>query len=131
MKIFGGLLLLVSLAWAEPGNVTRPAPSIFDYRQELTLSPQQIKDIKQAVRDLVDSSEKQTRRIQQLDLEYRQMLQREVPLEEAHAKLLEIERARTEWRYNDLKASYRILEILTAEQKKKWRQLKTKPKAEV
>ena len=126
MKTFLLALFLTSLAWAQPGKVTRPTPSIFDYRQELSLTPEQIKEIKQAVRELMDSSQKQTKRIQQLDLEYRQMLQKDTPLEQAHAKLLEIERARTDWRYNDLKASYRILEILSAEQKAKWRQLKAK-----
>ena len=126
MKPFLLALFLISLAWAQPGNVTHPTPSIFDYRQELSLTPEQIKEIKQAVRELMDSSQKQTKRIQQLDLEYRQMLQKDTPLEQAHAKLIEIERARTDWRYNDLKASYRILGILSAEQKAKWRQLKAK-----
>jgi len=126
MKTFLLALFLINLAWAQAGNVTRPTPSIFDYRQELSLTPEQIKEIKQAVRELMDSSQKQTRRIQQLDLEYRQMLQKDTPLEQAHAKLIEIERARTDWRYNDLKASYRILGILSPEQKTKWRQLKAK-----
>ncbi|MBT9583420.1 hypothetical protein IV102_08720 [bacterium] len=112
-------LFLIRLAWAQPGNVTRPTPSIFDYRQELALTPEQIKEIKQAVRELMDSSQKQTRRIQQLDQEYRQMLRQDTPLEQAHTKLIEIEKARTDWRYNDLKASYRILGILSPEQKTK------------
>ena len=126
------LLLALLLTWAacaEPGKLTGSQPaSIFDYRQELQLSAQQIKEIKDTVRGLIAHSEKQTQRIQQLDVEYRQLLRQDVPLEQAHAKLLEIERARTEWRYDDLKASYRILEILTPDQKKKWREIKAKLK---
>jgi len=121
MRILCCGLLLMGLAWCEPKH----PPSIFDYRKELALTSEQIKSIKEVLRELLASSDRQTKKIEQLDLEYKEMLGREVPMEQAYSKLQELEKARTEWRYTDLKASYRILEILSADQKKKWRQLRS------
>lgn len=116
-------LILTATVLAQPaGNVTRPT-TLFDYRKELGLTGQQIKDIKQILKDLLTTTEKQRARIEQLNTEYAQMVRNEAPLEQAHAKLVELEKARTEWRYTDLKASYRLLEVLTPEQRRKWRQM--------
>lgn len=118
------LLLSAPVVWAQPpaGNVTRPT-TLFDYRKELGLTSDQIKEIKQILKDLLTATEKQRARIEQLNTEYSKMIRAEAPLADAYAKLQELEKARTEWRYTDLKASYKLLEVLTPDQRKKWRQL--------
>lgn len=101
----------------------QPPKTLFDYRQELQLSDQQIATMQSELKQLGLSAEASRKRIGQLEAEYQQLLAKNSPLPPIKAKLQQIANATALMRYNDLAASRHIMGNLSAAQLKAWREI--------
>jgi hypothetical protein len=101
------------------------SPSIFDYRTQLQLSSAQIKEMRRLLDDLVKDQEAALRQEAELEKKYRQLISQQPPEAEVIDLLGRIEAARTARRLADFRASQRILQQLSPEQLKRWRELQS------
>jgi len=117
--------LLTSLglpALCEPPKIK----TIFDYKQELSLSDEQIQAMKSALIKLNGNLQNHQAKLKQLEAEFHTLIVQEASLEEAKAKLQQIAEATVAMRLTDFETSKSINATLTPEQKKKWRELQAK-----
>lgn len=121
------LLLLLTFigppleAGAEPGVQGVKVQTIFDFKEELGLQPEQIKAMKAHILTLTTNLKKTQARLKTLEQEYKVLLAGEPSTAQVRAKLDEIAEATTQLRLQDFEVSRQITKSLTEEQLQKWR----------
>lgn len=125
MRIVSLLLLFLFLvpAWAQSPT---PAPkrkikTMVDYKEELSLTEEQIKTISTTLVSFQSLVKKQKTNLATYEQEYRKMIQEGAPLPEIKGKLRQIADTRFILRYADVLTSRRVSETLTDEQMEKWK----------
>lgn len=115
------LALLLAPAYSEPTNKAK-VKTIFDYKQELALTDQQVASMKAALVELNESVKTGRTNLNQLEAEYKALLAKEgTTMDEARSKLQQIADSTVALRLKDLEISRKITATLSAEQQKKWR----------
>ena len=103
---------------------------MIDYKDELGLSEEQVKEVSTALLSFQATVKKQRAILTQSEQDYKQLLQDEAPLADIKSKLRTIADTRFQLRYADVLTSRRVSEALTDEQMSKWREIQTKVRAE-
>jgi Spy/CpxP family protein refolding chaperone len=116
---------LLCPAWAQdqPKIIT-----IFDFKTELSLSPDQIQAMKSHLMALNTSVKQSRSKIAQLEKEFKALISQESSAEEARTKLQQIADATVAMRLTDFETSKKIMATLTPEQKAKWKSLQARLK---
>jgi len=128
MKIFLALILLVSLV--VPGWTQQPPKTIFDFKQELSLSDEQLSAMKTQLSELTSSVKIAKEDLQKLEKEYRALIQDETTtVAQAKAKLEQIAAVTTSMRLKDLEISRKITATMSVEQRQKWKAIQAREKA--
>ncbi|CAN0433580.1 unnamed protein product, partial [Phaeothamnion confervicola] len=91
-----------------PQTAAKKVPTIFDYKQEIGLTPDQEAKMKGLIKDLQTNMSAGEARLSQMELEYRKLLAKDPTIEQARAKLQEIANATVDLRLVDLQTSRRI-----------------------
>ena len=104
--------------------------TMIDYKDELGLSEEQVKEVSTALLSFQATVKKQRAILTQSEQDYKQLLQDEAPLADIKSKLRTIADTRFQLRYADVLTSRRVSEALTDEQMSKWREIQTKVRAE-
>jgi Spy/CpxP family protein refolding chaperone len=112
-------------AHAQTSNAP-PRSTIFDYRKELNLTDDQVKTLKTDIDHLQRTMENGQKKIQQLEMEYRKLLESNPPIEDARKKLQEIANQGVEVRLQDLITSRKITATLTPAQLAHWREIQSR-----
>ncbi|MBS2033609.1 hypothetical protein JST97_01395 [bacterium] len=105
--------------------------TIFDYKQELSLSDDQINKMKAYLSELNTSVKASRDQLTKLENDYRGLIAKEsTTTAQAKAKLEEIADATVSMRLRDLDISRKITATMTAEQRDKWKAIQAKVRAE-
>lgn len=129
------VLLLFTLvgqaAWAqEDGDKPKPEKkkikTMIDYKDELGLSEEQVKEVATALVAFQNTVKKLRADLAQHEQDYKKLIAEEAPLADIKAKLRLIADTRFALRYADVLTSRRVSEALTDEQMKKWREIQSK-----
>ena len=127
MKAFLILAVLVCLltpAW------TQQPKTIFDFKQELSLSDEQLSAMKAQLTDLSSSVKVAKEDLLKLEKEYRALIQDETTtVAQARAKLDQIAAVTTAMRLKDLEISRKITSTMSVEQRQKWKGIQAREKA--
>ena len=102
------------------------APSIFDYRNELKLTPTQVQEMKRLLKELLSEQEKSLEQEGKWEKQYRQLVVGSPSESEVLDLLRRIESSRTSRRFSDFRISQQIIKLLSPEQLKRWRELQSK-----
>lgn len=117
-------------AWAQDGE--KPAPekkkikTMIDYKDELGLSEDQVKEVATALVSFQNTVKKLRADLAQHEQDYKKLVAEEAPLADIKAKLRLIADTRFALRYADVLTSRRVSEALTDAQMAKWREIQTK-----
>lgn len=126
-KTLLGLLVLAASIfwpWSQAMADNAKVKTIFDYKQELSLSDGQIASIQASIQELGQAVKQGNARLSKLEKEYKALIAREdSSVEEARAKLEQIAEVTVQLRLYDLKVSRQITAALTPEQRTKWKAL--------
>lgn len=124
------LALLLATAYSEPTNKAK-VKTIFDYKQELALTDQQVASMKAALVELNESVKSGRTGLNQLEAEYKALIAKEgTTMDEARSKLQQIADSTVALRLKDLEISRKITATLTAEQQKKWRSIQAQMRSQ-
>lgn len=127
MKAFLVWIVLLSLlapAWAQQPK------TIFDFKQELSLSDEQLKAMKAQLAELSSSVKLAKEELLQLEKEYRALIQDEATTAaQAKVKLDQIASVTTTMRLKDLEISRKITATMSVEQRQKWKTIQAREKA--
>ncbi len=115
------LAITATFAGAETPNPGVKVQTIFDFKDELGLQPEQIKAIKAHILTLTTNLKTTQARLKTLEKEYKALLASEPNTAQVRAKLDEIAEATTQLRLLDFEVGRSITQALTAEQLQKWR----------
>ncbi len=115
--------LLLAPAFSEPSKPAK-VKTIFDYKQELALTDQQVATMKAALVELNESIKSGRTGLNQLEAEYKALIAKEdITIAEARAKLQQIADSTVSLRLKDLEISRKITATLSPEQRIKWRSI--------
>lgn len=115
---------------AETARTEKAAGTIFDYKQEIGLSDQQVADIRQAVEALVKQARLQQARLVIAADELETLNSAEADLKDIRAKLMEIATLQVDMRYNDIATSRKINGLMTPAQLAKWKKIQEQARAQ-
>ena len=107
----------------------KPVRSLWDYEQELGLTPHQVAAMKQLVTRLATRIETMKQRVIEIDQEATKLLQSEAPLDELRARMMEAARLQVEMRIADVETSRQINDLLKPAQLSKWRSIQARVRA--
>ncbi len=117
-------------AWAEPTKESPKVKTIFDYKQELSLSDEQINNMKAQLTELNNSVKTSRELLTKLENDYRALIAKEsTTTAQAKTKLEEIADATVTMRLKDLEISRKITGTMTADQREKWKTIQAKVRA--
>lgn len=119
-------LAIPVLAQTPPQPAPQKVPTIFDYKQEIGLTPEQEAKMKGFIKDLQTNMSAGEARLSQMELEYRRLLAKDPTIDQARAKLQEIANATVDLRLVDLQTSRRISGVLTTDQLRKWKAIQAR-----
>jgi len=123
------LILVVLLSLFTPGWTQQPK-TIFDFKQELSLSDEQLNAMKVQLTDLSSSVKTAKEDLLKLEKEYRAMIGDEATtVAQAKAKLDQIAAVTTTMRLKDLEVSRKITATMSVEQRQKWKDIQAREKA--
>jgi len=123
------LLLIVLLSLLAPGWAQQPK-TIFDFKQELSLSEEQMNAMKAQLAELRSSVKLAKEELLQLEKEYRALIQDEATTAaQAKVKLEQIASVTTTMRLKDLEISRKITATMSVEQREKWKAIQAREKA--
>ncbi|MBN9420439.1 MAG: periplasmic heavy metal sensor [Candidatus Eremiobacteraeota bacterium] len=127
---FGLLGIFGSPVYSEPAG--RPKiKTLFDYKQELGLSDEQIANMKTFLTELNGSVKASRAQISKLETEYRALISSDsTTTGQARAKLTEIADATVVMRLKDLEISRKITNAMTPEQRGKWKSIQVQVRTE-
>ena len=129
LLVLGLLGALYALAHADPEKIK--IKTLFDYKQELGLSDEQISNMKSFLSELNGSVKASREQITKLENDYRALIANEsTTTAQAKTKLEEIANATVVMRLKDLEVSRKITGAMTAEQRGKWKAIQVKVRAE-
>ena len=129
LLVLGLLGALYALAHADPEKIK--IKTLFDYKQELGLSDEQISNMKSFLSELNGSVKASREQITRLETDYRALIANEnTTTAQARAKLEEIADATVVMRLKDLEVSRKITGAMTAEQRAKWKAIQAKVRAD-
>jgi len=128
LLICAGLLAtLGSPLWAQQPKVK----TIFDYKQELSLTDDQINTMKSNLTELNNSVKASREQLTKLENDYRALIAKDgTTTAQAKAKLQEIADATITMRLKDLEISRKITGTMSADQREKWKTIQAKVRAE-
>ena len=127
-----GLLAMLMLpAFADPAKEESKVKTIFDYKQELSLTDQQIATMKASLVELNDSVKKSRAGLTQMEADYKALIAKDgSTMAEAKSKLQQIADATVAMRLKDLEISRKITGTLSADQQKKWKGIQAQMRAQ-
>lgn len=130
--VLAGLLAALGApVWAQPPKEQPKVKTIFDYKQEIGLSDDQINSMKSNLSELNNSVKTSRDQLTKLENDYRAMIAKDSTTNaQAKAKLEEIADATVAMRLKDLEISRKITAVMTAEQREKWKAIQAKVRAE-
>lgn len=126
------LLLFCGAAVSAQEDGEKPKPekkkikTMIDYKDELGLSEEQVKEVATALVSFQNTVKKLRADLAQHEQDYQKLVAEEAPLADIKSKLRLIADTRFALRYADVLTSRRVSEALTDEQMKKWREIQTK-----
>ena len=127
----GMLACLGQPLWAQQPKEQPKVKTIFDYKQELSLSDEQINKMKAQLTELNNSVKASREQLTKLENDYRALISKDsTTTAQAKAKLEEISDATVAMRLKDLEISRNITATMTAEQRDKWKAIQAKVRAE-
>ncbi|MHB2016254.1 MAG: hypothetical protein ACYCW6_04835 [Candidatus Xenobia bacterium] len=94
--------------------------SIFDFKDEIGLKPDQVKAIKTEANKLIAYLNSQQGKLQTEQMELVKLIQTKGPMDKIHTHLLAIANMRVDMQMHDIETGRRINKIMTPEQLKKW-----------
>jgi Spy/CpxP family protein refolding chaperone len=104
---------------------TRRNKTIFDYKAQLRLTDTQARDIEKILVDLGRESRENRARLVLLDADIRSLVDKEGDLSVIKSKLNERAGILATMVYKDIVSAREINKVLTPEQAKKWKEIKT------
>ncbi|MBX3169306.1 MAG: hypothetical protein KF760_18015 [Candidatus Eremiobacteraeota bacterium] len=105
--------------------------TLFDYKQELGLTEEQINKMKSYLTELNGSVKTSREQITRLENDYRLLIANDsTTTAQARAKLEEIASATVTMRLKDLEISRKITNAMSTEQRSKWKAIQAKVRAE-
>jgi Spy/CpxP family protein refolding chaperone len=104
---------------------TRRNRTIFDYKAQLQLTDTQVRDIKNILVDLARESRENRARLVLLDDDIRKLVNNDADLAVIRKKVDERGNILTTMMYQDIVSAREINKVLTPEQLKKWKEIKT------
>lgn len=105
--------------------------TLFDYKQELALTDEQISNMKSYLTELNGSVKTSREQLTKLENDYRLLIANEsTTTAQAKAKLQEIATATVAMRLKDLEVSRKITNAMSADQRSKWKAIQAKVRAE-
>lgn len=131
LLLLGLLGALYAPVHADPSAEKIKIKTLFDYKQELGLSDEQISNMKSFLSELNGSVKASREQITRLETDYRALIANEnTTTAQARAKLEEIADATVVMRLKDLEVSRKITGAMTAEQRAKWKAIQAKVRAD-
>lgn len=126
---------LLGMFWvpglAEPAAEKPKIRTLFDYKQELSLSDEQIANMKSFLTELNGSVKVSRQQLAKLEAEYRALIANDsTTTAQARAKLKEIAEATVAMRLKDLEVSRKITNAMSADQRAKWKTIQAQVRAE-
>lgn len=121
---------------AQEGDEAPPKPekkkikTMIDYRDELGLSDEQVKEVSTALLAFQSAVKQLRTNLAQYEQDYKKLVEEEAPLADIKSKLKQIATTRFQLRYADVLTSRRVSEALTDEQMAKWKEIQGKVRAE-
>jgi Spy/CpxP family protein refolding chaperone len=130
--VLAGLLAALGApAMAQQPKEQPKVKTIFDYKAELSLTDEQINNMKGFLTELNGSVKASREKLTKLESDYRGLIAKDsTTTAEAKAKLQEIADATVTMRLKDLEISRKITGTMTAEQREKWRAIQAKVRSE-
>lgn len=125
------LALMCGASLAEGENekapeAAKPVKTMLDYRKELGLTEEQVKEVADALKSFQATVMGQRAALKQQEADFKALLAAEAPLSDIKAKLRQISDTRFQLRYADVLTSRRVSGALKPEQMKKWREIQVK-----
>lgn len=119
-------LILSQLTYAEEQRkITTPQrQTILDFKVELNLNENQIKEIEKLLSNFKKKEAEFIKEIQKHDLQLKELLQKEGDINEIKKEVREIYKLRGELVAEELETARKIDGLLTAEQKQKWKEIR-------
>ncbi|MFN8605897.1 MAG: hypothetical protein U0931_00060 [Vulcanimicrobiota bacterium] len=130
--VLAGLLAaLGGPALAQQPKEQPKVKTLFDYKQELSLTDEQINKMKGYLSELNNSVKASREQLTKLETDYRGLIAKDsTTTAQAKAKLEEIADATVVMRLKDLEISRKITGTMTAEQREKWKAIQAKVRSE-
>ena len=131
------MLSITPLCYAQAGNAglmnaQKPAAkTIYDYRQELKLSDNQIANIKSLIADLQKTFIDKTKELKELRQTLRTMVQNKEDMRSIRQQLRKIADLQVENSYLEIETSRRVEAVLSADQLSKWKEIRKKAMEEM
>lgn len=107
----------------------KPIKTMIDYRDELGLSDEQVKEVAEALKTFQVTVKEKRTALNTQEKEFKELLKAKAPLPDIKSKLKEISETRFTLRYADVLTSRRVSDALAEEQMKKWREIQAKVRA--
>lgn len=119
-------LILSQLTYAEEQRkITTPQrQTILDFKVELNLNENQIKEIEKLLSNFKKKEAEFIKEIQKHDRQLKELLQKEGDINEIKKEVKEIYKLRGELVAEELETARKIDGVLTAEQKQKWKEIR-------
>jgi hypothetical protein len=118
--------LLCGPALAQKGGQPKKVRTLVDYKTELSLTDQQIEDIRESLKAFQTTVVEQRKLLRQYEGEYAKLVADHAPLDQVKQKLRQVTDTGFNLRYADVLTSRKVESILTADQLQKWRQIQTR-----
>ena len=111
-----------------PGPSASPSQptSIFDFKDQIGLKPDQVKAIKGEANTLIAYLNSEQGKLQSEQMELVKLIQTEGPLDQIHQHLTAIANMRVEMQMHDIETGRRINKIMTPDQLKKWHDIQAR-----
>jgi hypothetical protein len=126
LVLFSGATLWAQEDGEKPQPEKKKIKTMIDYKDELGLSDEQVKEVATALVSFQNTVKKLRADLAQHEQDYKKLVAEEAPLADIKSKLRLIADTRFALRYADVLTSRRVSEALTDEQMKKWREIQTK-----
>jgi hypothetical protein len=118
------LCLLIGPVLAEGGD--RKVKTLVDYKAELSLTDQQIKDIGDALKAFHKTISEQRKLLVQYEGEYAKLVADKAPLDQIKQKLRQVTDTNFNLRYADVLTSRKVEGVLSPEQLARWRDIQAR-----
>ncbi|MEN2985810.1 MAG: hypothetical protein ABDH16_04060 [Thermodesulfovibrionaceae bacterium] len=129
LKIFYLILIILFIAVSSHAQETKKEKvfkNILDFKNELQLTKDQVEDIKEITDEFKLKESKISKEIQTHEAKLKELLYKEGDIIEIIKEIREIYRLKGELIVEEFLTARKIDAILTAEQKKKWKEIRDK-----